>query len=105
MPYDAAIADRIRALLPPGRAFQEKVMFGGLAFLLGGRMCAGAVGERIVLYLGRDAASAAIATHPAAAPMDFTGRVMHNFIYLDPQAVPDDAELRLWLERAISAVT
>ena len=104
MAYDAALAERLRALLPDDSPFQEKAMFGGLAFLLGGRMCAGVVGDRVVLWLGREKAAAAIARHPAAAPMDFTGRVMHNFIYLDPAGVADDAELSEWLADAVAAV-
>lgn len=105
MAYDAALAERLRALLPTAPPFQEKAMFGGLAFLLHGRMCAGVVGGRVVLWLGREGAAAAIAEHPAAAPMDFTGRVMHNFVYLDPAGVADDAELGQWLGRAVTAVT
>lgn len=103
MAYDAALAHRVRSLLPPDLTFQDKAMFGGLSFLLEGHMCAGVVGGRVVLWLGRDAATAAIAEHPAAAPMDFTGRVMHNFVYLDPRAMPDD-ELSQWLRRAVAAV-
>lgn len=103
MAYDAALADRVRALLPPDPPFQEKPMFGGLSFLLRGRMCAGVVGGRVVLWLGRERAAAAIAEHPAAAPMDFTGRVMHNFVYLDPAGLADDAELRAWLADAVAA--
>lgn len=105
MAYDAALAERLRSLLPRDLPFQEKAMFGGLAFLLHGRMCTGVVGGRVVLWLGREAAAAAIAEHPAAAPMDFTGRVMHNFVYLDPAGVADDAELRQWLDQAVDAVT
>jgi hypothetical protein len=105
MPYDTALADRVRALLPAGPVFREKPMFGGLSFLLDGRMCAGVVDSRVVLWLGRQGAAAALATQPGAAPMDFTGRVMHNFIYLDPEAVPDDAELARLLRRAVTAVS
>ena len=104
MAYDAALAGRMRALLPSDRPFQEKAMFGGLAFLLRGRMCAGVVGGRVVLWLGRERAAAAIAGHPAAAPMDFTGRVMHNFVYLDPAGIADDAELAEWLADAVAAI-
>jgi hypothetical protein len=105
MAYDTALAARVRALLPPGLEVSEKPMFGGLAFLSGGRMYAGVAGARVVLWLGRREAAAAIAEHPAAAPMDFTGRVMHNFIYLDPAGVADDAELGDWLVRAAAAVS
>jgi TfoX/Sxy family transcriptional regulator of competence genes len=105
MAYDITLAARVRSLLPSGSPVREKPMFGGLAFLVGGRMCAGVVGGRVVLWLGRDGATAALAEHPAAAPMDFTGRVMRNFIYLDPVGVPDDSELEEWLHRAITAVS
>jgi TfoX/Sxy family transcriptional regulator of competence genes len=104
MPYDASLADRVRSLLPPGQPIREQNMFGGIAFLVGGRMFAGVVGGRVVLWLGRDGATTAIAEDPAAAPMDFTGRVMHNLIYLDPTAVPSDTELADWLSRAVTAV-
>ena len=105
MAYDTALAARVRALLPSGSPVREKAMFGGLAFLVDGRMCAGVVGGRVVLWLGRDGAAAALAEHPVAAPMDFTGRVMHNFVYLDPAGVPGDAELAEWLRRAVAAVS
>jgi TfoX N-terminal domain len=105
MAYDTALADRVRSLLPPGLPIREQAMFGGLAFLVGGRMCAGVVGQRVVLWLGREGAAAALAEDPAAAPMDFTGRVMHNFVYLDPAAVPSETGLAAWLHQAITAVT
>ena len=105
MAYDDALAARVRALLPSGLEVRKQAMFGGLAFLVGGRMCAGVVGARVVLWLGRDGATAALAGHPAAAPMDFTDRVMHNFIYLDPAGVPDDTELAQWVRRAVTAVS
>jgi hypothetical protein len=38
-------------------------------------------------------ATAALAEDPAAAPMDFTGRVMRNFIHLDPATLPSDTVL------------
>jgi hypothetical protein len=69
-------------------------------------LAGGRAGGRVVLWLGRDGAAVALAEQPAASPMDFTGWVMHNFIYLDPAGVPDDAELEAWLHRAIvTAVT
>ena len=103
MAYDLALAARVRALLPSA-PIQEQPMFGGLSFLVDGRMCAGVVGERVVLWLGRAGAAAALAEHPATSPMDFTGRVMHNFIYLDPAGLADDFELAEWLRRAVTAV-
>ena len=36
--YDEDLADRIRELLGPEHGIEEKRMFGGLAFLVGGNM-------------------------------------------------------------------
>jgi hypothetical protein len=41
--YDEDLADRIRTVLPAGEAVTERQMFGGLAFMLGGRMFCGIV--------------------------------------------------------------
>jgi len=43
MPYDEALAERIREVLPPTDQVVERKMFGGLAFLLGGHMFCGIV--------------------------------------------------------------
>jgi hypothetical protein len=40
MAYDEDLADRVRAVLPTAEAVAERQMFGGLAFMLGGRRAA-----------------------------------------------------------------
>jgi hypothetical protein len=43
MAYDERLAERIRRALGQLAGSTEKKMFGGLAFLLGGKMCCGIV--------------------------------------------------------------
>ena len=43
MAYDEQLANRIRQAFGPRRDTAERKMFGGLAFLCGGRMCCGIV--------------------------------------------------------------
>ena len=45
MAYDERLAERVRNTLAKRRRITEKKMFGGLAFLLGGRMCYGVLAE------------------------------------------------------------
>lgn len=47
--YDEDLADRIREIIGPERGLQEKKMFGGLAFLVGGNMAIAASGQGGVL--------------------------------------------------------
>ena len=52
MPFDEALADRVRRLLKRRRGVTEKRMFGGLCFLLHGHMCCGVERDRLVVRVG-----------------------------------------------------
>ena len=41
MAYDEKLAGRIRAMLGKSGEFDERKMFGGIAFMVDGHMCAG----------------------------------------------------------------
>ncbi len=47
MAYGEALADRVRRAVGPRSDVTENKMFGGLAFLLGGKMFCGIVGHRL----------------------------------------------------------
>ena len=47
MAYDGDLADRVSAVLPPADAVTERLMFGGLAFMLGGHMFCGVVQDTL----------------------------------------------------------
>ena len=53
MAYDDALANRIRQVFGARRDIAERQMFGGLAFLLRGRMCCGIVGRDLMVALVR----------------------------------------------------
>jgi hypothetical protein len=46
--YDEDLADRVRTVLPAGEPVTERQMFGGLAFMLGGRMFCGIVKDALM---------------------------------------------------------
>ena len=98
MAYDGLLAERVRELLQADPAYREQKMFGGLCFMLHGNMCAGVVGDRLMVRLGDEGAAAAL-TRPHVAEMDFTGRPMHSMVYID-QAGLHGAELERWVDQA-----
>ena len=65
-------------------------MFGGLAFMLGGRMFCGIVKDSLMARLGPEAACRAL-DQPHVRPMDFTGRPMKGMVFIDPQGLQGDA--------------
>ena len=101
MPYDEKLAARLRRILD--RDVEEKRMFGGLTFMVGGHMCCGVTGSDLMVRLGEEAASAAIAD-PHARPMDFTGRPLKGFVFVAAEGIATDRGLRGWVRRALRFV-
>lgn len=103
MAFDERFAQRLRGLFDPAIPVTEKRMFGGIAFLVRGNMCAGVVGSDLMLRVGADAYAECLRL-PNARPMDFTGKPMKGFIYVTGTGKLSDAELRTWLERGLRFV-
>lgn len=78
-------------------------MFGGLAFLLDGRMCCGILGDDLVVRVSSDECDAML-KKPHVRPMDFTGRPMKGFIYVGPKGYANATDLRRWIESGVSFV-
>lgn len=76
-------------------------MFGGLAFLVNGHMSCGIVGGRLMVRVHPDAYDDAL-DEPHVLPMDFTGRPMRGFVYVEPAGVSDRGGLELWVRRGVA---
>jgi len=98
MSYNEGLAQRIRDVLGDRSHISEKKMFGGLAFLLGGHMCVGVVGDELMIRVGPKAYDEAV-RRPHARQMDFTGRPMKGFVYVGCKGFESDADLRSWVAR------
>jgi len=103
MAYDEGMAQRIREEMQEIPDVAEKKMFGGLAFMVHGNMCAGIVGETLMLRVGPDQYDQAL-TKPHARKMDFTGKPMTGFVYVDAAGFESDNDLRRWLKTALNYV-
>ena len=101
MAYDEGAAQRVREALDERDDVTEKKMFGGLAFLLGGNMCLGVVGEELMVRVGPDAYAEAL-ERPHAREMDFTGRAMKGFVYVATEGFDADAALADWIARGVA---
>ena len=101
MAYDDGLAQRIREHLETRRDVDERKMFGGIAFLVGGHMCAGVVRDELMVRVGPEAYDAALALDHAR-PMDFTGRPMKGFVYVAAEGFAEDEDLAAWLERGLA---
>ena len=99
MPYDEALADRIRELLAGETGVAEKKMFGGLAFLIGGNMAVAASGQGGILVRVDPDESDALLARTAARPMEMRGREMRGWLRVDADGVRTKRELAPWVRR------
>lgn len=93
-----ALAARLRQALAGRRGITEKKMFGGVCFLLRGNMLCGMGEDKFMFRVGRDQDAAAL-KRPGAKPMDFTGRPMQGFVWVDPGQC-DARALKTWIAMA-----
>lgn len=103
MAYDEALTTRVRHLLSGRSDISERKMFGGIAFLLNGRMCCGVAGSDLVVRLLEREMAAALA-RPHVRPMDLTGRPLRGFVFVAPLACRTDAALRGWVDEGLRFV-
>jgi hypothetical protein len=101
MAYDEGLAERIRGILDERPDVTEKRMFGGIAFMVSGRMCVGIVKEDLMVRVGPERYEELLA-QPHARAMDFTGRPMKGFLFVEPGGFEEDADLAQWVGDAVS---
>ena len=98
MAFDSHVADRVRAVLDRRNDVVEKRMFGGLAFMVAGHMCCGVIEDRLMARIGPDQYAEALAL-PYVREMDFTGRPMTGFVYVDEPGFRSEKDLEQWVAR------
>src|SRR5436190_1881655 len=103
MPYDETLAERIRRALEPRDDVTEKKMFGGLAFLLDGKMFVGIVKDTLMVRVGPERYPAALAEEHVR-PMDFTGRPMNGYVFVGPEECRTEKAVGKWVERGAAFV-
>lgn len=104
MAYDEELANRIRAVLSAEEDLTEKAMFGGLGFMLGGRMAV-AAGSKGVLMVRIDPAEGdALVDGDRVRFVRMRGREMRGWLDVHPEAIADDDELRAFVGRGAAYV-
>ena len=97
MAYDEGVADRIRELLAHEPDVDEKKMFGGLAFLVGGNMAVAASGQGGVLVRVDPEESDRLTESTNARLMEIRGRSMRGWLRVDSEDVRTRRQLAKWV--------
>ena len=96
MAFDEGVAERLREVFDDRPDIIEKRMFGGIAFMHSGNMCCGIVNDVLMARVGADTYNDAL-SRPHARQMDFTGKAMKGFVYVDSAGFAEDDQLHDWV--------
>lgn len=101
MSYNEKLADRVREAISLTHArIEEKKMFGGLCFMVNEKMCVGVEQERLMVRLD-PAKYDVVMEKEGCRPMDFTGKVMKGFVFVDIDALNSKKKLEYWIKLAL----
>lgn len=102
MPYDAALAARIRTLLAGEPDLVEKKMFGGSGFLIRGNMACGPMADGRLMVRVSPESSDALAARPHASLMEQRGKAMRGWVLVDRAAFESEEGLAEWVGHGAS---
>ncbi len=107
MAYDEYQAERIRQTLHSEKVeFEELKMMGGLCFKVDGKMLCGIHLDKklndhlLMARIGEAAYTDAIERHHVL-PMDFTGRPMRGYIFIQSEGFDLEDDLAYWVQKCL----
>jgi TfoX N-terminal domain len=103
---DERLADELRERLAARDADPtEKRMFGGLAFMVEGNLTiAASRSGGLLVRTDPDEAEEVLAL-PGVEAMEMRGRKMPGWVFVDAGAITDEADLDVWVTRALAFVS
>jgi len=102
MAYDEDLADRLRVATQHEHTLSEKVMFGGVSFLVAGNLavCASSHGDLMVRV--DPTALEDLLDEPRVTRMAMGTRVMKGWVRVSLPTVEADADLKAWVDRGLA---
>ena len=98
MAYDEYLAERMRkAFHDQHIAFEEKKMMGGICYLVNDKMCAGIIKNRMMARIDPEIQAEAL-KKKGCMEMDFTGKPMKGFVFIEPEGIDTDKDLEDWIK-------
>jgi len=100
MAYNEQIADRIRHALAEVPEVEEKKMFGGLAFMVAGKMCITAGADRIMCRINptmRDE----VTKLKGCDTVIMRGRPYKGYVHITQDSFKKEEDLNYWIKLAL----
>lgn len=101
MAYNEILANKIAELLVDSNIdFEEKKMFGGIAFMVQDKMCVGVVKDELMIRV-LDEKYESVLEMDNTKPMKFTGRAMKGFVFIEEPGFTTTKDLQKWIDLGV----
>lgn len=101
MAFNEKLADRVRKIISiTHQKVEEKKMFGGLCFMVNDKMCVGVESARLMVRFDPKNMEE-LMDKEGVTPMDFTGKIMHGYAFVDIDALNTKKKLEFWIAKAL----
>ena len=100
MAYDEKLANRVREFLQTKKRVEEKKMMGGLTFMVNEKMCVGILNDDLMARIDPEVYEKVL-ERKGCREMNFTGRPMKGFVFIDPDGTKSKKDLEYWINLAL----
>jgi TfoX/Sxy family transcriptional regulator of competence genes len=101
MPVNEELAHRLREAMEPISRVKEKKMFGGIAFMVNGKMCINAGSDYLMVRIDPVDYEELI-EKPGCSPVVMRGRDIKGFVYVDEEVLHTKKQLDYWVRLALA---
>jgi TfoX/Sxy family transcriptional regulator of competence genes len=100
MPPDETLVNRVRTAIGKNRRVEEKKMFGGIAFMVDGKMCVTVSKGHIMCRIDPAIHDAAL-ERKGCTTVVMKGREYRGYVHIDADALSTKADLDHWVKLAL----
>lgn len=97
MAFDEKLVNRIRESLVDIEKVEEKNMFGGVCFMVDGKMCIGVVKDEMMCRIDPKKDEIAL-EKTGCRRMDFTGKPMKGYVFISEEGMKTKKSFEYWVD-------
>ena len=97
MSFNEQLSNRIREALADLPQVEEKLMFGGVCYMVHDKMCIGVVKDEMMCRIGPDQYETAL-EQPGCREMIFTGKPMIGYVFVAADAMRSNKDFKHWID-------
>ena len=96
MAFNQNLVDRIRESLVNVKKVEEKNMFGGVCFMVDGKMCVGVVADEMMCRIDPNMDEIVLKKR-GCRQMDFTGKPMKGYVFVSDEGMRTKEAFEYWV--------